>query len=467
MDQLPQANTGHNTRQASRNNIANATPMRVVHTEQPSSAVSSLTSHTTASASSRDPPAPAPTINNNKRSTAPPTLEDTPSPKKNRPDFSKPLSDDKEYLSGDDEEGWGKEEDQMLELIRHQHQQEELNADEMEDVPAVEVAEWEHIAEGNFTNGNPDEQPEAPVEYETIEVSEELKGDDLKAIAKAIGVGVSGKKYDVYRRIRLSGKPQISRLNPDDPNKVLYTRVKEVPKEDVGKWLLLNPISINQDQFPGIDLKTGAEGGYFGPTNKDNIEGAEKHNFLMGGDRIKRPTFTRKARRKAPPPPPSTASSTSNTTGQPSNPSTNNTPSPSESGGVSDAARDLLPDDLRKARPIHFFNTQITPKFVKEVMVDCTNARAGSEGASTGGTIYTDYVPFDVPEMYRCMGLLFANGLSPKPSIELWFESSIESRLFGNDYISSALDKLLSNGKTISGKCGKWFECCAYDMLHI
>jgi len=117
MDQLPQADTGNNTRQAPRNNIANATPMRVVHTEQPSSAVSSLTNNTTTTASIHDAPAPNPTINNNKRSTAPSTLEDTPSPKKKRPDFSKPLSDDKDYLSGDDEEEWGKEEEHNIRRI--------------------------------------------------------------------------------------------------------------------------------------------------------------------------------------------------------------------------------------------------------------------------------------------------------------------------------------------------------------
>ena len=117
MDQLPQADTGHNTRQAPRNNIANATPMRVVYTEQPSSAVSSLTNNTTTTASIRDTPAPNPTINNNKRSTAPPTLEDTPSPKKNRPNFSNPSSDDKDYLSGDNEEERGKEEEHNIRLI--------------------------------------------------------------------------------------------------------------------------------------------------------------------------------------------------------------------------------------------------------------------------------------------------------------------------------------------------------------
>ena len=85
-------------------------------------------------------------------------------------------------------------------------------------------------------------------------------------------------------------------------------------------------------------------------------------------------------------------------------------------------------------------------------MVACTNARAAAEGAGTGGTVYTDFVPFDGAEMYQMIGLLFANGLSPKPSIDLWFESTLESRLFGNDYIGAALTKYINDGRSISGE---------------
>ena len=47
-----------------------------------------------------------------------------------------------------------------------------------------------------------------------------------------------------------------------------------------------------------------------------------------------------------------------------------------------------------------------------------------------GGTVNTDFVPFDVAEMYQFIGLLFANGLSPKPDFTNWFESAAKDKLF-------------------------------------
>ena len=45
-----------------------------------------------------------------------------------------------------------------------------------------------------------------------------------------------------------------------------------------------------------------------------------------------------------------------------------------------------------------------------------TNAQATAEGAGFGGSIYQDYEPFDVAKIYKFLGLLFLNGLSPHPT---------------------------------------------------
>ena len=66
----------------------------------------------------------------------------------------------------------------------------------------------------------------------------------------------------------------------------------------------------------------------------------------------------------------------------------------SEKGGPSETAHELI-GDLRYARPKDFFDTQITPEFVSKVMVNCTNTRAASKGAGTGGTTYQNWKPFD------------------------------------------------------------------------
>ena len=85
----------------------------------------------------------------------------------------------------------------------------------------------------------------------------------------------------------------------------------------------------------------------------------------------------------------------------------------SEKGHISPAARKLLPIEIRDCRPKDFFDTQISPEFVKKCIVDTTNARAAAEGADFGGSIYNDYEPFNLAEVYKMIGLLFVNGLSP------------------------------------------------------
>ena len=46
--------------------------------------------------------------------------------------------------------------------------------------------------------------------------------------------------------------------------------------------------------IPGVDMRTGAEIGFFGPTtNTNNIAGAQRHNFLTDpSETIERPSFT-------------------------------------------------------------------------------------------------------------------------------------------------------------------------------
>ncbi len=74
----------------------------------------------------------------------------------------------------------------------------------------------------------------------------------------------------------------------------------------------------------GMNMKTGAQDGFFGPTNKENSEGAIKHNFFTGFDEISRPAFEAK-RKKSP-----KSKSTTNK-------------SPSETAPRSEAAANLSP----------------------------------------------------------------------------------------------------------------------------
>ncbi len=76
-------------------------------------------------------------------------------------------------------------------------------------------------------------------------------------------------------------------------------------------------------------------------------------------------------------------------------------------------------------------------------MVNTTTAQAAAEGAGFGGSVYKDFEPFNLLEMYRMMGLLFVNGLSPHPRINMWFEPH---NIFGNNFIARAMDRQMPRG---------------------
>ena len=115
-----------------------------------------------------------------------------------------------------------------------------------------------------------------------------------------------------------------------------------------------------------------------------------------------------------------------------------------ENGHTSTAARELLPDEIRDCHPSDFFHTQISRKFIQRCIVDTTNARAAAEGAGFGGTVYTDYEPFDLEEVNKMIGLLFLNGLAPRPIFKMWFE---HHNIFGNEFIGKALNKQMARGQ--------------------
>jgi len=100
-------------------------------------------------------------------------------------------------------------------------------------------------------------------------------------------------------------------------------------------------------------------------------------------------------------------------------------------------------------------------------MVACTNARASGLGAGyMGGPMYSDFVPFDIAEIYRFIGVLFANGVAPKSDMECWFKRTHKDPLLGNNYISEMMDKKKESGGVVSGfRRWKHFRrfMCFYD----
>ncbi len=108
------------------------------------------------------------------------------------------------------------------------------------------------------------------------------------------------------------------------------------------------------------------------------------------------------------------------------------------------AAQDLLPNKIRACHPKQFFDTLISKEFFKRCIMNTTNARAVAKGSSFVGTQYTDFEPFDLAEAYKMIGLLFVNGLAPRPLFTMWFKHHY---IFVSEFIEKAMNKHMAHGK--------------------
>ncbi len=248
----------------------------------------------------------------------------------------------------------------------------------------------------------------------------------LKEIAALFNLASSAPKKEVlFNRIRDS--PHVTKVSDTEFE---YRQPKMatamVSGAKIPTWILLTPEEV--PPVAGIDMGTGASLGFFGPTNRDNAVAAMQSNFLTSPeDRVKRPTVGPKK---------PTKKRTAN----------DDPPATREDGHPSDFCRKQLPH-VSLARPKDFFDTQITPKFLSWA-TDAMNLRAYSSGAGRGE--YQDFMPFDLAEVYKMIGVLFANGLTPKPQFDYWFKLQDQEPLLGSNLISKALDRKNSaTGKTV------------------
>lgn len=385
---------------------------------------------------------------------------DRPSPKKKLPDFNVRKSDDDSVASGDDSNGWEVEEERLTHIIAAQAETEQRIEEQEMEIIVPEVHEWEDSLE----EGDPDEGAApagtAAAVFETIHYPfSKTTGKLLKDLAQKFRLSSSGTKRILYDRIR--DCDCVEKLGADE---FVYRR-EVLAGEKKAKWVVLTP--EEPPLIRGIDMATGAQVGFYGPTNKENAVGGKRSNFLTK-EKIARPNFVPKKRKgfkkRSSPRRRILHESPESSRAADAPPATDGPPaadappaadeatpihSPTDFGDPSDACRKLIPP-LKFARPKDFFNTQLTPEFI-QWLVDATNRRAVADGAGTGS--YKDWTPLDREELYKFIGLLFANGLSPKPQFEYWFEGTEREPLFGNDKYSKAMDKHdRTTGRRTSGK---------------
>ena len=207
----------------------------------------------------------------------------------------------------------------------------------------------------------------------------------------------------------------------DDGQSFTFRRAKEVADPFVSRWVTLTPEVV--PEIEGMDMLTGSEQGFFGPTNPTNAAGATRSNFCSAfGETISRPEFGPKVPFLGPPPPPSSY----------------------ENGHPSLEAYEAI-GDIKFARPKDFFDLQISPEYISNIRKG-TNYRASAEGVGLGETgsekkDFGDFKPFDDDEMYKFIGLMLANGLTPRSNFASWFCSTPNRPAYDANFAKGVFDK--------------------------
>ncbi len=125
--------------------------------------------------------------------------------------------------------------------------------------------------------------------------------------------------------------------------------------------------------------------------------------------------------------------------------------------GYPNSACNKLPNEFNACRSKDYFNLFLFDNFIKSQIINTSNFRAAIEGA--GSTAYKDFVPFDLEEVLKFIGILYANAVSPKPQFQRRFMLVAQRKVFGNDAFAKVLDKHLPGSRFISGQ-HFWTQFC-------
>ncbi len=91
---------------------------------------------------------------------------------------------------------------------------------------------------------------------------------------------------------------------------------------------------------------------------------------------------------------------------------------PSHQGGTSKKVYRRI-GNFSNARVIDYFNLLLPKEWQKENFRKATNVQAQIERAQTD--CHPDFQNFIGKEFGTVVGLIFSNGVSPKPQMKLWF----------------------------------------------
>jgi hypothetical protein len=225
--------------------------------------------------------------------------DESPSPVRQRknplPNFDAHPSDDDSVILGDKSDGWEVEEDRIAHYFVDQARKEDqLDIAAMVDYPPVaEVDEWMELAGDSLNDDAAAAAMGGGPRYDTVKVSfvsSRLKS--LKAIAMELKLSGTLTKRLLFNRIRDSGRVNVAKLGDDEFE---LRRMVDPAGKKKETWMVLTPEVV--PPIPGVNLATGAQVGFYGPTNRENAVGGARSNLLTK-EKIVRPCFVKKGAKK-------------------------------------------------------------------------------------------------------------------------------------------------------------------------
>ena len=106
-----------------------------------------------------------------------------------------------------------------------------------------------------------------------------VKVSNSRELAIKMNATQTGAKRVLFDRIMASGR--VTKIDEDSFKYSCLIAESAVVggTTKLPTWVDLTPQPI--PQINGVDMATGATVGFFGPTSKENVAGAEHHNFLL------------------------------------------------------------------------------------------------------------------------------------------------------------------------------------------
>ena len=103
----------------------------------------------------------------------------------------------------------------------------------------------------------------------------------LKEMAKGLGLPIEGNKRVLFDRILHSGSEFVEMVDGNS-FKFRFWSAKQ-PENSVPIWVILTPQEVAPTD--GMNMATGAQEAFYGPTNQENSEGGQRSNFLSSQSR--------------------------------------------------------------------------------------------------------------------------------------------------------------------------------------